>query len=129
EVGHAVQHAQSYSWLTMRSKLVPIVSLSSKFVQWILLAGIMLINVFPSLLLIGIFVFAATTLFSLVTLPVEYDASNRALAWLENRNIVTREEHAGAKDALKWAARTYLVAAIGSIGTLLYYVMIYMNRR
>ncbi len=129
EVGHAVQHAQAYSWLTMRSKLVPIVSLSSKVVQWILLAGIMLINVFPGLLLIGIAVFAATTLFSVVTLPVEYDASNRALAWLENKNMLTREEHAGAKDALKWAARTYLVAAIGSIGTLLYYVMIYMNRR
>lgn len=129
EVGHAVQHAQAYSWLTMRSKLVPIVSLSSKVVQWILLAGIMLINVFPGLLLIGIAIFAATTLFSLVTLPVEYDASNRALAWLENKNMLTREEHAGAKDALKWAARTYLVAAIGSIGTLLYYVMIYMNRR
>lgn len=129
EVGHAVQHAQAYSWLTMRSKLVPIVSLSSKVVQWILLAGIILINVFPGLLLIGIAVFAATTLFSVVTLPVEYDASNRALAWLENKNMLTREEHAGAKDALKWAARTYLVAAIGSIGTLLYYVMIYMNRR
>lgn len=129
EVGHAVQHAQAYSWLTMRSKLVPIVSLSSKVVQWILLAGIMLINVFPGLLLIGIAVFAATTLFSVVTLPVEYDASNRALAWLENKNMLTREEHAGAKDALKWAARTYLVAAIGSIGTLLYYVLIYMNRR
>jgi uncharacterized protein len=129
EVGHAVQHAQAYSWLTMRSKLVPIVSLSSKVVQWILLAGIILINVFPGLLLIGIAVFAATTLFSVVTLPVEYDASNRALAWLENKNMLTREEHAGAKDALKWAARTYLVAAIGSIGTLLYYVMIYINRR
>ena len=129
EVGHAVQHAQAYSWLTMRSKLVPIVSFSSKIVQWVLLAGIMLIGTFPQLLFIGIIVFAATTLFSVVTLPVEYDASNRALAWLENKNMLTREEHAGAKDALKWAARTYLVAAIGSIGTLLYYVMIYMNRR
>lgn len=129
EVGHAVQHAQAYSWLTMRSKLVPVVQIASSFVQWILLAGILLINTFPQLLLVGIVVFAATTLFSVITLPVEYDASNRALAWLENKRMLTQQEHDGAKDALKWAARTYVVAAIGSIGTLLYYVMIYMNRR
>lgn len=129
EVGHAVQHAQAYSWLTMRSKLVPVVQVASSFVQWILLAGILLINTFPQLLLIGIVVFSATTLFSIITLPVEYDASNRALAWLENKRMLTQQEHEGAKDALKWAARTYVVAAIGSIGTLLYYVMIYMNRR
>lgn len=129
EVGHAVQHAQAYSWLTLRSQLVPVVQIASNFVQWILLAGILLINTFPQLLLIGIVIFAATTLFSVVTLPVEYDASNRALAWLENKRMLTQQEHHGAKDALKWAARTYLVAAIGSIGTLLYYVMIYMNRR
>lgn len=129
EVGHAVQHAQAYSWLTMRSKLVPVVQVASSFVQWILLAGILLINTFPQLLLVGIVIFAATTLFSVVTLPVEYDASNRALAWLENKRMLTQQEHDGAKDALKWAARTYVVAAIGSIGTLLYYVMIYMNRR
>lgn len=129
EVGHAVQHAQAYSWLTMRSKLVPVVQVASSFVQWILLAGILLINTFPQLLLIGIVVFSATTLFSIITLPVEYDASNRALAWLENKRMLTQQEHDGAKDALKWAARTYVVAAIGSIGTLLYYVMIYMNRR
>lgn len=129
EVGHAVQHATAYSWLTMRSKLVPVVSVASRFVQWILLAGILMVNTFPQLLLIGIVIFAATTLFSVVTLPVEYDASNRALAWLENKRMLTQEEQAGAKDALKWAARTYVVAAIGSIGTLLYYVMIYMNRR
>lgn len=129
EVGHAVQHAQAYSWLTMRSKLVPVVQVASSFVQWILLAGILLINSFPQLLLVGIVVFAATTLFSVITLPVEYDASNRALAWLENKRMLTQQEHDGAKDALKWAARTYVVAALGSIGTLLYYVMIYMNRR
>lgn len=129
EVGHAVQHAQAYSWLTMRSKLVPVVQVASSFVQWILLAGILLINTFPQLLLVGIVVFSATTLFSIITLPVEYDASNRALAWLENKRMLTQQEHDGAKDALKWAARTYVVAAIGSIGTLLYYVMIYMNRR
>jgi len=129
EVGHAVQHAQAYSWLTMRSKLVPVVQVASSFVQWILLGGILMINVFPQLLLIGIFVFAAITLFSVITLPVEYDASNRALAWLENKRMLTQQEHDGAKDALKWAARTYVVAAIGSIGTLMYYVMIYMNRR
>jgi Zn-dependent membrane protease YugP len=129
ECGHAVQHATAYSWLEMRSKLVPVVSVASNYVQWILIVGILMINSFPQLLLIGIIIFAATTLFSVVTLPVEYDASNRALAWLENKQMLNREEQAGAKDALKWAARTYVVAAIGSIATLLYYVMIYMNRR
>ncbi|MGX7667572.1 zinc metallopeptidase [Flavobacterium pedocola] len=129
ECGHAVQHATAYSWLTMRSKLVPVVSVTSNFVQWILLAGVLLINTFPQLLLLGIVIFAFTTLFSIITLPVEYDASNRALAWLENKHMLNQAEHAGAKDALKWAARTYVVAAIGSIGTLLYYIMIFMNRR
>ena len=129
ECGHAVQHAAAYSWLTLRSQLVPIVSVTSNFVQWILLAGILLVNSFPQLLLVGIVIFAATTLFAFITLPVEYDASNRALAWLENKRMLTQEEQAGAKDALKWAARTYVVAAIGSLGTLLYYVMIYMGRR
>lgn len=129
EVGHAVQHARAYSWLTMRSQLVPVVSVSSKYMQWVLLAGILLIQSFPQLLLIGIGMFALTTFFSFVTLPVEYDASNRALAWMENNNIVTSEEHTGAKDALKWAARTYVVAAIGSLATLLYYISIYMGRR
>ncbi len=129
ECGHAVQHATAYNWLTMRSKLVPVVSVASKYVQWILLIGIFTIRMFPQLLLIGIVIFAATTLFSIITLPVEYDASNRALAWLENKNMLTQQEHDGAKDALKWAARTYVVAAIGSIGTLLYYIMIYTNRR
>lgn len=129
ECGHAVQHATAYSWLQMRSTLVPVVSVASNFVHWILIAGMLMINTFPQLLLIGIVIFAATTLFSIITLPVEYDASNRALAWLDNKRMLTREEHAGAKDALKWAARTYLVAAIGSIATLLYYIMLYMGGR
>ena len=129
ECGHAVQHATAYSWLEMRSKLVPVVSVASNYVQWILIAGILMMKTFPQLLLVGIVIFAATTLFSVITLPVEYDASNRALAWLENKHMLNQEEQAGAKDALKWAARTYVVAAIGSIATLMYYVMIYMNRR
>lgn len=129
ECGHAVQHAQAYQWLTLRSKLVPVVSIASNFVQWILLAGILMINVFPGLLLVGIVVFSATTLFTIITLPVEYDASNRALAWLKNKHMLNQAEYNGAEDALKWAARTYVVAAIGSIGTLLYYISIYMGRR
>src|SRR5690606_11484011 len=129
EVGHAVQHATAYSWLMMRSKLVPAVNIASRFISITLIAGILLIRTFPQLLLIGIVLFALTTLFSIVTLPVEYDASHRALKWLETKNMVTREEFSGAKDALKWAARTYVVAAISSIGTLMYYVMIYMGRR
>ena len=129
ECGHAVQHAQGYEWLQMRSKLVPVVQVASSFVQWILIAGILMIKVFPGLLLIGIVIFAATTLFSIITLPVEYDASNRALAWLKSKNIVNQAEYAGAEDALKWAARTYVVAAIGSIATLLYYISMYNNRR
>lgn len=129
ECGHAVQHATAYSWLTMRSQLVPIVTIASNYMQWILLGGILMLNSFPQLLLIGIVIFAATTLFSIVTLPVEYDASNRALAWLENKRMLTQQEQVGAKDALKWAARTYVVAALGSIATLLYYISIYMGRR
>jgi Zn-dependent membrane protease YugP len=113
----------------MRSSLVPVVNIASTYMQWILLAGILMINSFPSILLIGIVVFAATTLFSIVTLPVEYDASNRALAWLENKRMLNQQEHAGAKDALDWAARTYVVAALGSIATLMYYISIYMGRR
>lgn len=128
ECGHAVQHAVSYPWLNLRSKLVPTVGITSKLASFLLIAGIFTVNSFPSLLLIGIIFFAATVLFSVVTLPVEYDASNRALAWLENKNMVNNEEHDGAKDALKWAARTYLVAALSSIATLLYYLNIYNNR-
>lgn len=127
ECGHAVQHAMGYQWLTMRSKLVPFVNVASTYMQWILLGGILMMRTFPQLLLFGIVLFAATTLFSIVTLPVEYDASHRALAWLENKRMLTQQEQAGAKDALKWAARTYLVAALGSIATLLYYISIYMG--
>ena len=129
ECGHAVQHATAYSMLQLRSTLVPIVSVASGWMHWILLAGILTINTFPSLLLIGICLFAATTLFSLVTLPVEFDASNRALAWLETSGVSTSQEHDNAKDALWWAAMTYVVAAIASIATLLYYIMIYMGGR
>jgi hypothetical protein len=127
ECGHAVQHAVGYQWLTMRSKLVPFVNVASSYMQWILIGGILMMRTFPQLLLFGIVLFAATTLFSIVTLPVEYDASNRALAWLENKRMLTQQEQAGAKDALKWAARTYVVAALGSIATLLYYFSIYMG--
>jgi Zn-dependent membrane protease YugP len=127
ECGHAVQHAKAYSMLELRSKLVPIVSITSGIVQWILLAGIIMVRTFPALLLVGILIFAATTLFTIITLPVEYDASNRALAWLKNKNMLNQAEYAGAEDSLKWAARTYVVAAIGSIGTLLYYVSLYMG--
>ena len=129
EVGHAVQHATGYAWLQMRSKLVPAVSVASRYVQWVLLAGIFTVTAFPQLLLFGIALFAMTTIFSIVTLPVEYDASKRALAWMTQRGVVTQSEQAMSADALKWAARTYVVAALASIGTLLYYVMIYMNRR
>lgn len=127
EVGHAVQHATSYSWLQFRSSMVPMVSIASKLSMWIIMAGLF-IQAFPMLLPIGIILFAATVIFSFVTLPVEYDASNRALAWLDNKNMLTADEQAGAKDALKWAARTYVVAAIGALATLLYYVMIYLGR-
>ncbi|KUF37891.1 zinc metallopeptidase [Myroides marinus] len=129
EVGHAVQHAQAYHWLTMRSKLVPIVNFSSSIMSFVLIGGILMLNTFPQLLLFGIILFAMTTIFSFVTLPVEYDASNRALKWLKDKNMVTQAELAGAEDSLKWAARTYVVAAISSLATLLYYVMVYMNRR
>jgi Zn-dependent membrane protease YugP len=129
ECGHAVQHDRSYVWLSMRSALVPAVQFSSNIVQWILLAGVLLLNVFPALLIIGIVLFALTTLFSLITLPVEIDASRRALAWLESTNLAIGKEHDNAKDALQWAAMTYVVAAIGSIATLLYYVSFLSNRR
>lgn len=129
EVGHAVQHAQAYSWLTMRSRMVPILEVSSRFMPFVLIGGVLMLKTFPQLLLLGIVLFALTTLFSFITLPVEYDASNRALKWLEAKHIVTPQELVGSKDALKWAARTYVVAALSSLGTLLYYVIIYMNRR
>lgn len=129
ECGHAVQHATAYSWLMLRSRLVPVVQFSSNMVQWILLAGILLVNVFPSLLLVGIGLFAMTTIFSVITLPVEFDASNRALAWLRTRGVTTETEFPKAKDALKWAATTYVVAALASIVTLVQYVLIYLGGR
>ena len=126
ECGHAVQHAVGYSMLQLRSKLVPIVNISSNLVQFVLMAGIAMIAMQAAMgqvvFLIGVILFAMTTLFAFVTLPVEYDASNRALAWLKNKNIVTPQEYAGAEDSLKWAARTYVVAALGSLAQLLYWV-------
>ncbi len=130
ECGHAIQHATAYQWLTMRSKLVPVVNISSKLSQWVIMGGLMLSAssaLGSKVMLVGIVMYAIIALFSVVTLPVEYDASNRALAWLENKNMLTREEHAGAKDALKWAARTYLVAAIGAMATLMYFIFRYLN--
>lgn len=129
ECGHAVQHANAYNWLQFRSALVPALSITNNWIPWVLLGGVLLLNVFPALLLIGIVLFAFTTLFSFVTLPVEFDASRRALAWLDTSGITRSTEHSSAKDALWWAAMTYVVAALGSLATLLYYVMIYMGRR
>ena len=129
ECGHAVQHARSYSFLKMRTALVPVVSFSSKWVQWILLGGILLLNSFPYLLLGGIVLFALTTLFSFITLPVEIDASRRALAWLSNSGIANSSTYPKAKDALKWAAYTYVIAALASLATLLYYISIFTGRR
>lgn len=129
ECGHAVQHATAYSWLMLRSRLVPVVQFSSGMVQWVLLAGIIMINTFPGLLLGGIILFGLTTLFSVITLPVEFDASKRALAWLNHTNVTTPQEHPKAKDALKWAALTYVVAALASIATLVQYIMIFLGNR
>ena len=129
EVGHAVQHAKTYSWLTMRSKLVPVVSISSKFSQWLVIGGLILgaasnnVGIGFYIAILGLVFMGLATLFSFITLPVEYDASNRALAWLKNKNMVSQQEFAGSKDALKWAARTYLVAALGSLAMLLYWAM------
>jgi len=132
EVGHAVQHATAYKWLGLRSKLVPMVNISSRFSQILLFAGLALaaassMGIYVALA--GVILFGITTLFTVITLPVEYDASNRALAWLKNKNMLGQEEYAGAEDALKWASRTYLVAALGSIAQLLYYLFIILNRR
>lgn len=135
ECGHAVQHAKSYEWLGLRSKLVPVVSIASKMSMFVILGGVVLMSIVQSGLgqtvaIIGLGLFALGTLFAFVTLPVEYDASNRALAWLESSKMLTRTEHDGAKDALKWAARTYVVAAIGSLATLLYFALqIFGGRR
>lgn len=129
ECGHAVQHAKAYAPLKMRSALVPIVSFSSNIMTWILLGGMLLLNVFPQLLLFGIILFASTTLFSFITLPVEINASQRAVAWLSNAGITNVNTYPMAVDALKSAAYTYVVAALGSLATLLYYVMIFLGGR
>ncbi len=129
ECGHAVQHARAYAPVKLRSALVPVVSFASNWVQWVLIGGILLVQSFPQLLLFGIALFAMTTLFSFVTLPVEIDASRRALVWLKQSGITTVEMRENAKDALTAAAYTYVVAALGSLVTLLYYVMIFLGRR
>jgi len=129
ECGHAVQHAKEYAFLKFRSAMVPVVSFSSRYVQWIILGGILLINSFPELLLIGIILFGLTTLFTIITLPVEVNASSRALAWLNTAGITNASTYPQAKDALKSAAYTYFVAALGSLATLLYYIMIFLSRR
>ena len=135
EVGHAVQHAQAYEWLTMRSKLVPMVSVSSRFSQWLVIGGLILgaasdnTGIGFYIAIVGLGFMALATAFSFITLPVEYDASNRALAWLKNKNMVSQQEYAGSKDALKWAARTYLVAALGSLAMLLYWALQVLGSR
>ena len=126
ECGHAVQHAQAYEWLTMRSKMVPMVNVSSSMSQWLIMGGIILGFASKSgigfyVAVAGLALMAVATTFSFITLPVEYDASNRALAWLKNKNMLGQEEYAGAEDSLKWAARTYLVAALGALASLLYW--------
>lgn len=136
EVGHAVQHAQAYEWLTMRSKLVPAVSITSRYSQYMIIGGIILGAATGSvtggigfyIAVAGLAFMALGTVFSFVTLPVEYDASNRALAWLKNKNMVSQEEYKGSEDALKWAARTYLVAALGSLAMLLYWGLQILSR-
>ena len=129
ECGHVVQHATGYAFLKMRSALVPVVSFSSNIVSWVLLAGVIFINIFRALIWVGIGLFAMTTLFSFITLPVEIDASSRAVSWLENAGIVTYETRPMATDALRWAAYTYVIAAIGSLATLLYYITLASSDR
>lgn len=129
ECGHAVQHARAYAPLRMRSALVPIVQFSSSIVSWVLLAGMLLMNTFSGLLFLGILLFAVTTLFSFITLPVEIDASRRALVWLNTAGVTNVNTHDKATEALKSAAYTYVVAALSSLATLVYYIMIYMSRR
>lgn len=128
ECGHALQHAQGYAPIKLRSALVPVVSFASQWITWVLLAGILLIEVFPMVMLVGICLFALTTLFSLVTLPVEIDASRRAVAWLESSGVTHGIKTEHAKDALHAAAYTYVVAALSSLATLFYYVMIFLGR-
>lgn len=133
EVGHAVQHAQAYGWLQMRSSLVPVVSITSGMSQWVIIGGLILgaaagVGLGYWIALAGLAMMGFATLFSFITLPVEYDASNRALAWLRNKNMVSQEEYAGSEDALKWAARTYLVAAIGALASLVYWAFQVLGR-
>jgi uncharacterized protein len=127
ECGHAVQHARAYSMLNFRSAMVPALSVASRYMQWILIIGILMMQTTLIPLAIGVGLFALTTLFSFVTLPVEFDASKRALAWMDSRGVVTAQEHGMAKDALKWAALTYVVAALGSLATLLYYASLLLG--
>ncbi|WP_288428681.1 zinc metallopeptidase [uncultured Spirosoma sp.] len=129
ECGHAVQHQKAYAPLKLRSALVPALSVASQYMQWIILAGIFLLNTTPIPLAIGVGLFALTTLFSFITLPVEFDASRRALAWIQSHNVVTEREYGFAKDALWWAAMTYVVAALGSLATLLYYASLLSGGR
>lgn len=132
ECGHAVQHAQAYSWLQMRSQMVPMVQVASGLSQWVIMGGLILSATSAlgsSLMLMGIILYGIVTAFTLVTLPVEYDASHRAIKWMEAKNIVNQQELAGAKDSLKWAARTYLVAAIGALATLAYFVLRFLGSR
>ena len=128
EVGHAVQHAQAYQWLTMRSKMVPMVNVAAPISQWLIIGGLILgaaagVGAGFYVAVAGLALMAIATVFTLVTLPVEYDASNRALAWLKNKNMLSQQEYAGAEDSLKWAARTYLVAALGAVASLLYWAL------
>jgi Zn-dependent membrane protease YugP len=135
ECGHAVQHATAYSMLQMRSKMVPIVNVSSTLSQWLIMGGLILgiaskgLSFGYIIAVVGLILMAIATVFSLITLPVEYDASNRALAWLKNKNMVSQQEYAGAEDALKWAARTYVVAAIGAVASMLYWALQVFGRR
>jgi len=130
ECGHAVQHATAYQWLTMRSKLVPAVQITSNLVNWVLLVGvIMAASGNTTVLLVGIILMAVTVLFTLITLPVEFDASKRALAWLNQTNVTTSDEYPKAKDALKWAAMTYVVAALAAVVTLVQYILVYLGSR
>ena len=128
ECGHAVQHAMGYAPLKMRSALVPVVSFASNIVQWVLLAGVLMMHSFPGLLWFGIILFATTTLFSFITLPVEINASMRAISWLNNAGVTNSQTRPMAIDALKWAAYTYVIAALGSLATLLYYIGLARNR-
>ncbi|MBL7885916.1 MAG: zinc metallopeptidase [Flavobacterium sp.] len=135
ECGHAVQHAQAYQWLTMRSKMVPMVNVSSTLSQWLIMGGLILgiaskgTSLGLIVAVIGLVMMGIATVFSFITLPVEYDASNRALAWLKNKNMLSQQEYAGAEDALKWAARTYVVAALGALASLLYWAVQILGRR